>query len=256
MLSMPKKKNTNLDIIKRDAAERRKEDIEKHGKPTAFRSTMTKNKKAYTRKQKHKIELDEDDISEMVEESLRRLFGREDNGLKEFLSLVDRDFDSDVNEVMSEINKFLAPLGISAKYNTRYDFSGYYADCVAVYQARSVKRNGCMRMAINKKAIMDWVKKEYDDFFRYKYVYEQIAISLWHECAHGLVEWIKQKRRLDTQQGTGIFRGEKLMALRNLLNTDEEQVTERFAEVMAFNDGSSELLSFINKYMKEKKEGV
>jgi hypothetical protein len=29
-------------------------DIEDHGKPTVFRTTMTKNPKAYTRKIKHK----------------------------------------------------------------------------------------------------------------------------------------------------------------------------------------------------------
>ena len=56
----------NKDIIKRDAAERRREDIEQHGKPTAFRSTMTKNKKVYSRKEKHKVQLAESDLAEIV----------------------------------------------------------------------------------------------------------------------------------------------------------------------------------------------
>lgn len=68
-----KKTDINKDIIKRDGAERRKEDIAAHGKPTAFRKTMTKNKKAYTRKEKHKLNLTESDIEKMVEECVKRI---------------------------------------------------------------------------------------------------------------------------------------------------------------------------------------
>jgi chromatin segregation and condensation protein Rec8/ScpA/Scc1 (kleisin family) len=68
-----KKTDINKDIIKRDGAERRKEDIAAHGKPTAFRKTMTKNKKAYTRKEKHKLSLTESDIEKMVEECMKRI---------------------------------------------------------------------------------------------------------------------------------------------------------------------------------------
>lgn len=69
------KTDINKDIIKRDGAERRKEDIRLHGKPTAFRPTMTKNKKAYTRKEKHKVQLAESDIEEIVEACLKRIKG-------------------------------------------------------------------------------------------------------------------------------------------------------------------------------------
>ena len=69
--------NINKDIIKRDGAERRKEDIEKHGKPTAFRSTMTKNKKAYNRKQKHKASFATADIMEMVKECIDKIKGEQ-----------------------------------------------------------------------------------------------------------------------------------------------------------------------------------
>lgn len=68
-----KKTDINKDIIKRDGAERRKEDIAAHGKPTAFRKTMTKNKKAYTRKEKHKVNITESDIEQMVEDCVRRI---------------------------------------------------------------------------------------------------------------------------------------------------------------------------------------
>lgn len=68
-----KKTDINKDIIKRDGAERRKEDIAAHGKPTAFRKTMTKNKKAYTRKEKHKVNITESDIEQMVEDCVRKI---------------------------------------------------------------------------------------------------------------------------------------------------------------------------------------
>lgn len=68
-----KKTDINKDIIKHDGAERRKEDIAAHGRPTAFRKTMTKNKKAYTRKEKHKVQLSENDISYLVVECIKRI---------------------------------------------------------------------------------------------------------------------------------------------------------------------------------------
>lgn len=74
--SKTKKDNSgdiNLDIIKRDAAERRKEDIEAHGKPTALRSTKQKNKKAYSRKDKHKVNFATSDIMEMVERCINEI---------------------------------------------------------------------------------------------------------------------------------------------------------------------------------------
>ena len=66
-------KDINKDIIKRDGAEGRKQDIEAHGKPTAFRKTMTKNPKAYTRKEKHKTRLTENDLQEMVTRCVEKI---------------------------------------------------------------------------------------------------------------------------------------------------------------------------------------
>lgn len=73
--SKTKKKSgdINMDIIKRDAAERRREDIEAHGKPTALRSTKQKNKKAYSRKDKHKVNFATADIMEMVEKCVEKI---------------------------------------------------------------------------------------------------------------------------------------------------------------------------------------
>lgn len=241
---MSKKADINRDIIKRDGAERRREDIEQHGKPTAFRTTKTKNKKAYTRKEKHKVDLCEDDIRKMVYESVKMI------AESEVSDMVEQNFDDEVSQICQSINEYLSQFGIKAKFNKRYDFSGYYADCVAVYQNRSVRRDGCMRFSVNKAAIMSWLEDE-DDFITYDDVIDQIRVSLWHECGHGLIDWIKQQRRLDTQRGTGIFKGKKLKAVRWLLGFDEEDLCEEFGERMAFNSGYSDLLEFINNYMKQ-----
>ena len=49
-----KKHNAPKDVVKAVSKANRDMDIEDHGKPTAFRTTITKNPKAYTRKVKHK----------------------------------------------------------------------------------------------------------------------------------------------------------------------------------------------------------
>lgn len=238
---MANKRNINMDIVKRDAAERRKEDIELHGKPTAFRPTKTKNKKAYTRKEKHKIGLCEEDIKTMVFEAVKLI------SESEISDLIDKNFESEVVSVCKDINEYLQQFGLKAKFNKKYDFSGVYANSVAIYQYRSVK-SGCMRISVNINSLKEWAEE--DDFVTYEDIADQIKISLWHECAHGLIEWIKQQRRIDTQQGTKIFTGEKLKALRWLLGFDEEDLCEEFGERMAFYSGHSDLLDFINDYMK------
>lgn len=239
---MAKKNNINIDIIKRDGAERRKEDIEKHGKPTAFRPTMTKNKKAYSRKEKHKVQLAEEDIREMVESALMLI------SESEITDQLDANFEEEVIDECKQINEYLEQFGLKAKFNKRYDFSGYYSDAVAIYQYRSVKRDGCMRISVNINALRKWAEE--DDFVTYEDLRDQIRVSLWHEVGHGLIEWIKQQRRIDTQQGTGIFKGEKLKAVRELLSYDEEDLCEEFGERMAFYSGHSDLVDFINDYMK------
>ena len=63
----------NMDIIKRDAAQRREDDIKAHGKPTAFRPSKQKDKTKYNRKQKHKVNFATSDIMEMVEECIDKI---------------------------------------------------------------------------------------------------------------------------------------------------------------------------------------
>ena len=186
------------------------------------------------------------DIKSIVEESVKKV-------VKE--SLVDDladNFDGEVGRVCADINEYLSQFGIRAKFNKRYDFSGQYSDAVAIYQRRSVVKDGCMRFSINLEAMKSFANMaEEDGFLTYDDVVEQIDLSLWHECGHGLIEWIKKQRRNDTQQKTGIFKGEKLKALRWLLGYDEEDLVEEFAEQMVFHDTHSDLLEFINDYMMQ-----
>ena len=184
------------------------------------------------------------DIREMVKTSVRKVLNE---------SIVDdvvKNFDNEVNRACSDINEYLSQFGIRAKFNKRYDFSSQYSDAVAIYQRRSVVKDGCMRFSINLEAMKNFAEMaDEDEFLSYEDVSKQIDLSLWHECGHGLIEWIKKQRRNDTQQKTGIFKGEKLKALRWLLGYEEEDLVEEFAEQMVFHDTHSDLLEFINDYM-------
>jgi hypothetical protein len=68
-----KKHNPPKTVAKAVLKANRDMDIEDHGKPTAFRKTMTKNQKAYSRKGKNKFQFSSNDIMEMVESVIREI---------------------------------------------------------------------------------------------------------------------------------------------------------------------------------------
>ena len=85
-----------------------------------------------------------------------------------------------------------------------------------------------------------------EDFFDpQKIVAEDIAMTLWHEAGHGLMEHIRRVRRKDTQRGTGLFKGPRLKKLQ-ALQRDEEDTVEKFADSMAGFGYISDLETFIN----------
>lgn len=112
------KKDTNKDMMKRAGAERRQEDIDLHGKQTAFRPMVTKNKKAYTRKEKHKANLarecksfniSEADIRKMVGESVRRLMNESE----------ELDYDmQQLNKAMQKVHGNYHATSSDGKFNT------------------------------------------------------------------------------------------------------------------------------------------
>ena len=152
--------------------------------------------------------------------------------------LVDNNYQQLINNVLAEINEYLADFGLSCSLNAKYDFSGYYKNCVAVYQYRSVMNNGKMRVAINLPLIMSHGDIDIE---------EQIRISLWHEVGHGIVQWIKSLRRKDTQMKTGKFKGQIVKDLRYILN-NEEDVVEEFGEYQSDLASYSILNYFICDY--------
>lgn len=147
-----------------------------------------------------------------------------------------------INNVLAEINEYLADFGLSCTLNTKYDFSGYYKNCVAVYQYRSVMNNGKIRIAINLPLIQSHANMDEGIDIN-----EQIEISMWHEVGHGIIQWIKSLRRKDTQMKTGIFKGQIVKDLRYILN-NEEDVVEEFGEYQSDLASYSILNYFICDY--------
>ena len=174
------------------------------------------------------VNLDDAEKEYVVSEVIKRL--NETTDTSEYQQLI--------MNILAEINEYLTDFGLSCTLNTKYDFSGYYKDCVAVYQYRSVMNNGKMRVAINLPLIMS-----HDDID----IEEQIRISLWHEVGHGIVQWIKSLRRKDTQMKTNIFKGQIVKDLRYILN-NEEDVVEEFGEYQSDVANYSILDYFIRDY--------
>lgn len=176
------------------------------------------------------LRLDDNEQDYIVSEVIKRLNETTDN----------TDYQQFINNVLAEINEYLADFGLSCSLNPKYDFSGYYKNCVAVYQYRSVMNNGKMRIALNIPLMLSHGLDDYE-------MKEQIEISMWHEVGHGIVQWIKSLRRKDTQAKTGLFKGKILKDLRYILN-NEEDVVEEFG---AYQNGYytySTLDDFINDY--------
>lgn len=75
-LNETKNYNPPKDIVAAVAKGNRDADIEAHGKSTAFRTTITKNKKKYTRKEKHMkpITLTEGQLRQIIKESIEEFY--------------------------------------------------------------------------------------------------------------------------------------------------------------------------------------
>ena len=96
------------------------------------------------------------DIRKMVSESVQRVLE------SSIVDDVEKNFEKEVVRVCEDINNYLSKFGIRAKFNKKYDFSGYYSDSVGVYQRRSVTRNGCMRFSVNINALKAFAEEDED----------------------------------------------------------------------------------------------
>ena len=146
-----------------------------------------------------------------------------------------------INDEIVKANEFLSDYGLSVAYNAKYNFeaNNYYRRCYAIYQNGSVKNNGKIKIGINI-ALMQATMKESD-------FPTQIKLSVWHEIAHGIIEYLKGLRRKDTQCGTKIFNGMMLDDFRYIIKNEEESA-EDFGYVMADITEYSELYDFLRRY--------
>lgn len=151
-----------------------------------------------------------------------------------------------INNEIKAANEYLNVYSMSVVYNSKYNFSDYYSDCIAVYQRNSVKTYGKIRIGINIPLLKSFIKKNK------KKIQKQIEISIWHEIGHGIVEFLKGLRRKDTQCGTKIFRGKMLSDFKYIIN-DEEYYVEEFGNSMATNgDGIfSSIGDFLDDYNEQ-----
>lgn len=174
------------------------------------------------------MNLSENQIYNIIRESLYEI----SNNVDEYQSVI--------SDVLTDINDYLSQFGLSCSINTKYDFNGYYKNCVAVYQYRSVMNNGKMRIALNIPLMLSHGLNKNE-------MIEEIEISMWHEVGHGIVQWIKSLRRKDTQTQTGYFKGQIIKDLRNILNNEEECV-EEFGVHKSGYYAYSTIDDFIEKY--------
>ena len=147
-----------------------------------------------------------------------------------------------IEGTLKAINRYLADLRLKARLVKDYPWND---NVVGIYIHGS-SRNGTLRIGCNTQMIIDDATSYDEDYFDpQKIAAEDIAMTLWHEAGHGLMEHIRRTRRKDTQKGTGLFKGPRLKKLKALLQ-DEEDTVEKFADSMAGFSYTSDLETFIN----------
>ena len=154
-----------------------------------------------------------------------------------------------VQEVEKKISEFLKCLNLKVKILKTYEWN---SNVVGIYIYRSSAK-GVLRIGVNFDVVREFEQDLEDDEWFSEYqieeeIYDNIAVTLWHEAGHGIMEHIKRCRRHDTQNGTGIFRGKLLRDTRKLMSQDEEDVVEGFGEYMPGLGGNTELYDYIMAY--------
>lgn len=148
-----------------------------------------------------------------------------------------------IEGTLKAINSYLADLCLKARLVKDYPWNDTF---VGIYIHGS-SRKGTLRIGCNTQMIIDDATSYDEDYFDpLKIATENIAMTLWHEAGHGLMEHIRRVHRKDTQRGTGLFKGPRLKKLQ-ALQQDEENTVERFADSMAGFGYTSDLETFINE---------
>ena len=180
------------------------------------------------------INISENTIREVVSEVIKRAAAKEEeDSLKNLVA-----------STMKDIAEFLTDFNLKAKL-----LRNTYTEWVGQYRSRSVK-TGTMKFSINLDIIREFGEELADDPYSDADIEmeNQVMVSLWHECGHGLMEHIRYCRRRDTQKGSGIFKGQFLKDTRWLMGYVEEDIVEEFGEYMAGLRYDSDLFNYLIKY--------
>lgn len=157
------------------------------------------------------------------------------------------DYTSFINTILKDMQEFVSQFNLKVKLLKTYEWN---SDIVGIYKYRSAYK-GTIRIGVNLDVINDYADELYDlgysDILVEQELYNNVSVTLWHEVGHGLMEHIRRMRRLDTQRQTGIFRGQILKELKEIIY-DEEDIVEEFGEYMAGFGYSSKLYDFLMKY--------
>ena len=148
-----------------------------------------------------------------------------------------------INNCIKEVNDYIGQYGLKASFNKNYVFSGYSAKYLAVYQVRSVA-NGNIQIGINLPYIIKCMSTNNIPLKKLK---TQLNISIWHEVGHGLVEFLKRLRRLDTQNGTGLFSKQMKKDFKYIVDNEEDEA-ENFGAMQEGYAYYSELDDFFTQY--------
>lgn len=154
-----------------------------------------------------------------------------------------RPYIDSINQAVDACNEYLSdygfPISVALIRRQTYD-----SGLIGMYRAGSVRGDGKIRVGINTDSIYSFANKtkEAEDVIN-----QQIWITIWHEAGHGIIDWLKMLRRRDTQNKTGIFKGEMLREFKFLME-DEEETAEKFGEYGGDIEFSCDLDLFLTRY--------
>lgn len=151
-----------------------------------------------------------------------------------------------INQAVDACNEYLSDYGfpISVALVREYTFDD---GLVGIYRTGSVRRDGKIRIGINTDSIYSFADttREAENVIN-----QQIRITIWHEAGHGIIDWLKMLRRRDTQNKTGIFKGDMLREFKFLI-ADEEETVEKFGEYGGDIEFFCDLDLFLSRYQEE-----
>ena len=151
-----------------------------------------------------------------------------------------------INQAVDACNEYLSDYGfpISVALIKQHTPD---AELVGMYRTGSVRRDGKIRVGINTDSIYSFADKTSE---AERVINQQIRITIWHEAGHGIIDWLKMLRRRDTQNKTGIFKGDMLREFK-LLIADEEEAVEKFGEYGGDIEFFCDLDLFLSRYQEQ-----